>query len=422
MGEYMEENRSVFSVNMLGGLAFFYNGEPFSIKCNNTSKVMQLFLMLLEAGKNGIPKLQIMEALYGRDDTQDTKNAFRILVFRLRRLLEDTSLPQDDYIRMGKGIYRFEGGLDIRLDTKIFETAAKAAFEVEDEEERLDALKRVCSLYTGEFLPLMAEEEWVAAESLYYKNIYFDSLRECCRLMQERHQYEELLEICRRAVNIYPFEEWQMVQIDCLLAMNRYKDALKVYEDATTLFFEELGLTPSEKMLARFRAMSGQIHYAMGTLTDIKDSLREKEAAPGAYYCSYPSFIDSYRIISRMIERSGQSVFLMLCTLTDSKGNPLEKESLLTEQSANLSQAICHSLRRGDLYTRYSPNQFLALLIGVKQEDCEITYSRIYARFREKYPSQKVQVRYHVSSIAEIKGEKSKLSFGISKNCWKKEK
>lgn len=420
MGEYMEENKSVFSVNMLGGLSFFYGNEAFSIKCNNTSKVMQLFLMLLEAGKDGIPKVQLLEALYGRDDTQDTKNAFRILVFRLRRLLEDTILPKDDYIKMGKGIYRFGGSLEIRLDTKIFEAGAKAALELEDEEERLEALKKVCSSYTGEFLPLMAEEEWVAAESLCYKNIYFDALRECCRLLQERRQYEDLLEICRRATTIYPFEEWQLVQIDCLLAMNRYKDALKVYENATSMFFEELGLSPSEKMLARFRAMSGQIHYAMGTLTDIKDSLREKEFTSGAYYCSYPSFIDSYRIITRMIERSGQSVFLMLCTLTDSKGNPLEKESLLAEQSANLSQAICHSLRRGDLYTRYSPNQFLVLLIGIKQEDCEITYARINSRFREKYPSQKVQIRYYVSSIAEIKGEKTKLSFGVSKNSWKK--
>lgn len=229
-----------------------------------------------------------------------------------------------------------------------------------------------------------------------------------------------MLELCSRAIDIYPFEEWQLVQIDCLLAMNRYKEALKVYEDATTLFFEELGLSPSEKMLARFRAMSGQIHYAMGTLTDIKDSLKEKEFVPGAYYCSYPSFIDSYRIIVRMIERSGQSVFLMLCTLTDSKGNPMEREDLLTEYAAGLNQAICKSLRRGDLFTRYSPNQFLVLLIGIKQEDCEITYNRINGKFREICPSQKVQLRYYVSSIAEIRKEKSGLSFGASGNRWKK--
>ena len=416
----MEKKGPVFTANMLGGLSFYYGDEAFTIKCNNTSKVMQLFLILLGAGDEGIPRVQLLEALYGRDDTQDTKNAFRILVFRLRRLLEDTIIPKDDYIVVEKGIYRFGGHLDIRIDYKIFLEHADRALKIEDTERKLEELKQVCESYSGEFLPFLANEEWVAVESVHCKDTYFNCLREVCKLLKEQGRYEDMLELCSRAIDIYPFEEWQLVQIDCLLVMNRYKEALKVYEDATTLFFEELGLSPSEKMLARFRAMSGQIHYAMGTLTDIKDSLKEKEFVPGAYYCSYPSFIDSYRIIVRMIERSGQSVFLMLCTLTDSKGNPMEREDLLTEYAAGLNQAICKSLRRGDLFTRYSPNQFLVLLIGIKQEDCEITYNRINGKFREICPSQKVQIRYYVSSIAEIRKEKSGLSFGASGNRWKK--
>ena len=102
------------------------------------------------------------------------------------------------------------------------------------------------------------------------------------------------------------------------------------------------------------------------------------------------------------------------------EANPMEREDLLTEYAAGLNQAICKSLRRGDLFTRYSPNQFLVLLIGIKQEDCEITYNRINGKFREICPSQKVQLRYYVSSIAEIRKEKSGLSFGASGNRWKK--
>lgn len=90
-----------------------------------------------------------------------------------------------------------------------------------------------------------------------------------------------MLELCSDAVKIYPFEEWQLLKIDCLLAMNRYKEALKVYEDATTMFFEGAGTSPSEKMLSRFRAMSSQIQYAMGDLGDIKNSLKEKDIDKG---------------------------------------------------------------------------------------------------------------------------------------------
>lgn len=420
MGEDMKKEKTVFSVRMLGDLTFRYGEEVFSMKCSNTSKVMQLLLILLRAGKEGISRVQLLEALYGHDETQDTKNAFRILVFRLRKLLDETIIPKDDYIYVEKGIYRFGGHLPVEIDAEIFEQRAKDAFQFEDKEKRANAIIHACEVYSGEFLSCLAEEEWVSEENIRYKELYFQCLREGCSLLRESSRFEDMLDLCNRAIKIYPYEEWQLVQIDCLLAMNRYKEALNVYEDTTTLFFEEMGLSRSEKMLDRFRTMSSQIHYSMGTLADIKNSLREKEFTPGAYYCSYPSFIDSYRIISRTIERSGQSIFLMLCTITDNRGNPIEKDAILSKQTVNLSQAIGRSLRRGDLYTRYSPNQFLILLMGINQEDCEITYQRICMRFRESCPGQKVQIRYYVSSIAEIKNTKGRLSFGSSSNRWKK--
>ena len=92
----MEKKGPVFTANMLGGLSFYYGDEAFTIKCNNTSKVMQLFLILLGAGDEGIPRVQLLEALYGRDDTQDTKNAFRILVFRIMECC--FIVPSNDFI------------------------------------------------------------------------------------------------------------------------------------------------------------------------------------------------------------------------------------------------------------------------------------------------------------------------------------
>ena len=72
----------------------------------------------------------------------------------------------------------------------------------------------------------------------------------------------------------------------------------------------------------------------------------------------------------RVIERSGQSAYLLLCTMTDGKGVPLEKGERLGKVAEELEQAIRNSLRRGDMFTRYSDNQFLMLLLGIRQEDC----------------------------------------------------
>ena len=70
--------------------------------------------------------------------------------------------------------------------------------------------------------------------------------------------------------------------------------------------------------------------------------------------------------MQRVIERSGQSAYLLLCTMTDGKGVPLEKGERLGKVAEELEQAIRNSLRRGDMFTRYSDNQFLMLLLGIR--------------------------------------------------------
>ena len=95
------------------------------------------------------------------------------------------------------------------------------------------------------------------------------------------------------------------MKIDCLIAMKRFKEAMQVYDTAVSQYFEEQGLPPSEKMLERFRIMSGQIRYTSDTLKDIRDSLHERDRINGPYYCAYPAFIDCYRLLARMAERGG---------------------------------------------------------------------------------------------------------------------
>lgn len=412
------EKKDSLYVRMLGGFSLLYNEKPLSLICNINNKSIQLLSILLYHGDEGILRNKLLDILYGREENANPTNSLRAVIFRLRKLLAESGLPKDEYIRYQNGRYYWKpDNFNTIVDAVQFEKTAVQALE--KKEERLDLLKRACDLYCGEFLPLMAAEDWVAVVSVRCQELYFSCLREACSQMKERGEYEEMLELCTVATEIYPFEEWQVLQIDCLMALNRYKEALNTYEHATAMFFEELGLSPSEKMLARFRAMSGQIHYAAGAITDVKDSLREKESATGAYYCSYPSFIDSYRLIVRMIERTGQSVYLMLCTLSDQDGVPLSDDSEgLSQAAEHLHCAIGRSLRRGDLYTRYSPNQFLILLAGLCIEAGSIISERIDRQFKEISGSRKIELRYYITSAADMETEESQAHFADKKPEW----
>ena len=110
--------------------------------------------------------------------------------------------------------------------------------------------------------------------------------------------------------------------------------------------FEELGLSPSAGMLERFKLMGERTSQAAGAIEDIKYRLREKESIEGAYYCTYPSFVDVYHVFGRMMERTGMSVFLMLCTLnfinieTDDENQKYYSELL--------RESIQKAVRKGD--------------------------------------------------------------------------
>ena len=108
------------------------------------------------------------------------------------------------------------------------------------------------------------------------QELYFQCLRVASHLMKANREYTELLELCSAACNLYPYEECQIMKIDCLIAMKRFKDAMQVYDQAVAQYFEEQGLPPSEKMLERFRTMSGQIRYTSDTLKDARESLQER--------------------------------------------------------------------------------------------------------------------------------------------------
>ena len=70
-----------------------------------------------------------------------------------------------------------------------------------------------------------------------YQKLYFDCLREAEALLKSRGRFEELLDLSTRACSIYPYEEFYLGQIDCLMSMERFKEAMDVYEKATFLLF-----------------------------------------------------------------------------------------------------------------------------------------------------------------------------------------
>lgn len=393
---------TILKVKMLGGFSMQYGGNEIVLDRNYASKSVQLLQMVLLCTEEGAAKSSLIDALYGREDVENKNGSFNNTIFRLRKQLKTAGLPDGSYISIQNGLCQWDGRVPVEIDCCEFEKKVKQAKAINDDNLRAELLLEACRLYTAEFLPLMIGEDWVAVKNTYYRKLYFEVLEKVCQWLKNMERFEDVYELTTAASDIYPFEDWQLWRIDSLIAIAKYKEAMEVYEKTTRLYFDELGLPPSPEMLKRFRFMAERLQQSSGAIEDIKQRLEEKEMNDGAYYCSFPSFVDIYHVVSRMMERNGTSVYVMLCTLRENGQQILGNNDKDKDASQCLQESIRTSLRRGDFYTRYNVAQYLIMLSGITQENCKIVSERIDAVFKKNMKRKEYQVDYYVASVADI--------------------
>lgn len=151
-------------------------------------------------------------------------------------------------------------------------------------------------------------------------------------------------------------------------------------------------------MLDQFNRLGAEEMRQYAALDVIQAELTgQNDRLPGGYLCNYTVFTGIYRMVERMLERGGQSVYLMLCTVVDGKGNPIKDGSALEELTRRMGDAVRHSIRRGDAMCQYGRGQYLALLVNTTRENCAIVQKRINERFI--IGRQRSRIEYYVNSM-----------------------
>ena len=398
----MDKQLPVLQVQLFGKEKITYGDTPVLYGRNAVTKAMKLLFILLCSGEKGIARNRLLESLYGRDELANASNSLRVTTHRLKKTLVELGLPEHEYIVSKKGIYYWDSPMKTEVDAVQFELALEQAKNINDPEEKADILQKAIAMYKGEFFEKCQGDDWVMIESLRYKDMYFDAVSQVIEYLMSQREYAEVLKIVDPVCEMYPFDEWQSVKIDCYIAMNLYKEALKEYENTAKMLVEELGVSPSEKMIRQFREMSEHISNRPQNIREIKAGLQENEIENGAFFCTVPGFRDVYRSVRRGMERSGQSVFLLVCTLTDSQGHPLENSKKLDEMSEGLFYAIKSSLRRTDSFTKYNASQYLVLLMGTNEENCQIVIDRIMRSYGSLHKSWVNHLSCGVSSLYDM--------------------
>ncbi len=413
MGEFRED---VLEVRTFGGFSISYNGKSIEGRKNGNSQFAALMQMLIHYKNKGVKREQLEGVLFGDRDVDDVHHALQSVIYNAKVKLKNSGLPKDvNYIEIVDGVVYWTDDIPVWEDATEFDKICRNIDIMEKQrgkdfsectekelEEEAKLLNEALMIYKGEFLPAGIITLWIASENQRYELLLRGCVEKIADLFRLKNDYEKLETLGRYISSLQPYGEWECLTMEALVVQGKYDEARDLYADTVERYFEERGLRPSDSLMQSLESLGNQVVHSYEILDDIQLKLVEqreekKQDPDGAFLCSYPTFRGIYQHLARMLERSGQSICLMSCTIIDSKGNPMKESPALDELAQRLQDTLVVTLRKSDVVNRYGRGQFLVLLINATREDCDIVQKRIDKEFLTS--RQRTGIRYHVNGM-----------------------
>lgn len=344
---------------------------------------------------------ELIDALWETDmDVQDPVNTLKNTLYRTRLLLEELGFPDGKKLLLyRRGFYTWAPELSITLDAEEFDRLYEQYMAAPDTPLGLNAALRALELYQGDFLAGATDALWTVSPRTYYHGKYLKLAREAGTQLYKQGRLKEAAELCRTATAADPYdEELQLLILHVLHDAGLTQTAIQHYDKVSKMFMEQMGVTLSAELSEFYYKLTQSDETQEVNLEVIRAQLPESEPVEGAYFCEYFVFQNMYRLIARSTVRTGQAIQLAMTILYDRDGEPLPAKRC-TEAMDALHSAIYRVLRTGDIFTRYSRNQYLIMLPSSSHENAALAMERMLAAYRRTLSGMTTQVQYSILPV-----------------------
>jgi diguanylate cyclase (GGDEF)-like protein len=139
-------------------------------------------------------------------------------------------------------------------------------------------------------------------------------------------------------------------------------------------------------------------------LMQLKRIIQETETIKGAYKVEYSGFKRIYRFISRVIERTGQDVQMVLFTIVSNKEKKADKQLPVRMERTmmKLEDAVANSLRRGDVGSRFNECQYVVILMNANLENSKAVVDRILQKCKRGIDQNEFLIQFNVQSVNKL--------------------
>ena len=388
-----------YEITLLGEFTISNGTHTISDQLNRSKKVWTLLEYLIVHRDRAVTQKELVDLLWTGNDSKDPINTLKVLMHRVRSLLDE--LGKDSGKKMiyyKSGAYGWNDELECVVDTEQFELALQNAEKAEGN-KKMDYLLQAIHLYAGDFLQKNGNDPWIMQLSSAYKTAFLQAASQVSEMLYESERYTELLNVCRHVIKLSPYEEeFYLYLLKGLIKTQQLDKAQEAYHQISELFYRQFGITPSDELTALYKEVVETSHMPEMNLEIIKEKLTE-EPTEGSFYCEFEFFKTIYRLEARAASRTGQSVYIGLITLLNATGDDIPNQKTMNRVMDALYDTLHRTLRKGDIFTRYSLNQYLIMLPTTTFETSTMVMERLKKAYRREFPNTPVMLRCSTTPI-----------------------
>lgn len=360
------------------------NGEALSDKENTSWRMLPFLQYLCTFNDRSVSQEEIIDVLWDGVEISDPANTLKTLLHRSRGLLEKLGFPSGKEILLYKrGLYSWNPNLEIHMDIYEFDELYSKFAADPLSPEGLACAYKAFELYRGDFLPNAVGSPWAISPRAYYHSRYLQLCYETASALWNQNRLDEAIDVCRKATTLDPYDEsCQLLMMQLFNACGNKQLAVQYYSEVSKLLMDQLGVTPSEEISAFYRELIKSDEMLEMDLQAIRMRLTDFNDVSGPMLCEYTIFQNIYRLSARTQTRTGQVIQLAIITLLDTEGEclPAGRCSAAMEE---LKMVIESQLRSGDVFTRFSPAQYLLLLPRANYENGAGVLHRVIEAYKK---------------------------------------
>lgn len=391
------ENETL-QIGMFGGLQVSCGSRTLAETHSHISKPLELLVLLVLNRNSQISNEQLIEALWEEGEVENPAAALKNAAYSLRKSLQ-ALCPGVSFVVTRERQYCWNNQAPVELDVEHFGALHHEIGEEEDPGLRLEKCREALGIYNGDFLPSLADRHWVIPRASALRQQYLDITITAASLLlncRTKATAEEALALCNRAVLVEPLDEELYLHLFAAMQQLGMKTAvLKYYPVVANIFFDELGEAMPASLRSVYQWASESSNPAADDILHIQKDLDEvtRDSRPirGAYFCQYEVFKHMYHMVVRSTARTGGCVALFLLTLLPLHGQTVPKQEHVRVMLA-LKEQVQRVLRKGDVFSRYSRNQYVLMLSVRDMEDSRVVQERLREAYRRLNPPRTLRM------------------------------